>query len=101
MKKYIENIVLGKPIVSLDVLLGSYPGDKSFEDVTIYDDERFLPRLLSKHNIMSSISEVKRNRPDLIKELDSLDFIELKIGKKRICIVVGAKTEEEFQSYFE
>ena len=99
MKSHIENIVVGKPIVSLDVLLGDGKSN-DYLDVTVFEnEERFLPRVLAKYKIMSSVSEVRRNKPELVKNLDSLDFMELKIGKKRICIVVGA-ADDEYNLYF-
>lgn len=95
---YIENIVIGKPIVDLWQLLGEGINDKSYEDVTVYDTERFLPRLLAKYGIMQSVSEVRRNKPELVKTLDKLDFLEIKIGRKKVWIVVGMDTDEELQN---
>lgn len=46
---------------------------------------------LVKYKFISSIRELKRNRPDLDKFYDpnELDFLEIKIGKKKVCIVIG------------
>lgn len=88
--------MLGRPLVDLGILLGDYYNDKSFWEVTIQDDERFLPKLLAKHGFTSSASEIRRNRKDLVKTLDKLDFLEIKLGKKRLWIVVGCKNEEEY-----
>lgn len=90
----IENIVIGEPIVPLEVLLGNElnPSD-NWQEVTIRDDDRSLPRLLAKYGFSSSASEIRRNRKDLDIILDKLDCIEVKIGKgknkKEIFIVVG------------
>jgi len=39
--------------------------------------------------IVPSISEVKRNKPQFVKLLDTLDFLEIKWGKSRLYIIVG------------
>lgn len=98
---HIENIVIGKPIIELWQLLGANENDKTFGETTIFDTERYLPKILVKYGFMQSISEVKRNRPDLIRTLDKLDFFEVKIGKKRIWIIVGVDTVEELNKIIE
>ena len=86
----IENIVIGKPLVTLDLLLGDELNPNyNWGEVTILDDERFLPKLLVKHGFASSIRELRRNRNDLFISLEKPDFLEIKIGKKKIWIVVG------------
>ena len=72
---YIENIVIGTPLVSLDILLGSeqYP-QYDYMEVTVIDTERYLPKLLVNHGFISSVSECKRNRKDLRILLNSRDF---------------------------
>lgn len=87
---YIENIVIGNPLVSLEMLLGSeqYP-EYNFMDCTVKDDERYLPKLLARHGFTSSAKEIRRNRKDLDVILEHPDFIEIKLGKRRIWIVVG------------
>lgn len=61
------------------------------KEKTYYTDERFLPHILVDIGIYPSISEIRRNKPQLIKSLDSLDFIDrLKVKKKRkLWILVG------------
>jgi len=88
---YIENIIIGIPLVSESKLLAYSLTDwqQNEEKKTVYDKERFLPKLLVKYGFMKSTSEVKRNRPDLWITLDKPDFLELKIGKKKLWIVVG------------
>ena len=89
---YIENIVIGTPLVSLDILLGSeqYP-QYDYMEVTVIDTERYLPKLLVNHGFISSVSECKRNRKDLILTLDKTDCIEVefKKAKKKVFIVIG------------
>jgi hypothetical protein len=82
--KYIENIVVGEPLVTPETLLGN-----NYKEITEFDTERFLPKLLVKYGFISSTSEVKRNRPDLWRTLDKTDCEEIKIGKRRLFIVIG------------
>ena len=62
------------------------------KEKTYYTEERFLPGILVNLYIYPSISEIRRNRPDLMITLDKLDFLdELKISKKRkLWILVGS-----------
>ena len=86
----IENIVIGKSLVVLETLLGVENNKEyNWEEVTVFDEERFLPKLLVKYGFTSSIKEIRRNRPDLVKSLNTLDFLEIKLGKKKLWIVVG------------
>ena len=91
--KYIENIVIGTPIVSPESIFASSDNDWNAieKEKTYYTDERFLPRILVDLGIYPSISEIRRNKPQLVKSLDSLDFIDgLKAKKKRkLWILVG------------
>ncbi len=87
---YIENIIIGKPLVSEELLLSDLNNENdNWKDVTVRDDERFLPKLLANHGFTSSAKEIRRNRPDLVLTLDKPDFLDIKLGKKRIWIVVG------------
>lgn len=79
----IQNIIIGKPLVSLE-LLGIEPQEK-----TVFDTERFLPRLLVKYGFSKSISEIKRNRKDLVRYLEKPDMEMIKLGKKKVWIIVG------------
>lgn len=92
---YIENIIIGKPIVPLITLLGNEtnPNDISWKEVTVFDEERYLPRLLVKYGFTTSANEIRRNRKDLNVILDKLDCLEITMGKgknrKEIYIVIG------------
>lgn len=76
------NIVIGKPIVELTEL---YLDEK----IDLFTEERFLPRILVEMRVFKSVSEVRKNRPDLVKELNKLDFMHIKVGKKHLWITVG------------
>ena len=86
----IENIIVGKPLVSPDILLGDERNPNyNWKEVTVEDEERFLPKLLVRYGFTSSVKEIRRNRRDLVVNLDKPDFLEIKLGKKRLWIVVG------------
>lgn len=85
----VQHIVIGKPIVDLWLLLGNNKEDTSFIEGTAFEDDRELANLLVKHKFIKSKSELRRNRPDLFQTLLCLDFFEVKIGKKRVWIIVG------------
>ena len=89
---YIENIVIGTPLVSAKELLSANDSDwvnVEFEK-TIFTNERYLPNILVQLGIYPSISEIRRNKPELMIKLDKVDFINIKPKKKRpLWIVVG------------
>ena len=89
---YIENIVIGVPLVSAKELLSANDSDwvnVEFEK-TIFTNERYLPKILVQLGIYPSISEIKRNKPELMIRLDKVDFINIKQKKKHpLWIVVG------------
>jgi len=78
-----NNIVIGTPLVDLKLL-----GIED-DEITVFETERFLPKLLKEYGLFKSTSQIRKNRPDLFIELDKIDFIELKIGHKRLWIIVG------------
>lgn len=89
--KYIENIVIGKPIVeSCDIFAKDMEDwEKNEKEKTFYTEERFLPKILVEIGATKSISEIRRNRKDLMITLDELDYKEIKLGKRRMFILVG------------
>ena len=91
--KYIENIVIGIPIADPKDMFSSSENDWNTveKEKTYYTDERFLPRILVDLGLYPSISEIRRNKPQLVKTLNNLDFIDgLKAKKKRkLWILVG------------
>lgn len=91
--KYVENIVIGNPILPPCVMFASDVHDWINNEIekTYYTNERFLPKILVELGIYPSISEIRRNKPNLMVSLDRLDFLDnLKISKKRrLWILVG------------
>lgn len=88
---YIENIVIGNPIVEPSSIFGRDEEDWILfeQEKTYFTSERFLPRILVDLGIAPSISEVRRNRKDLVRTLKQLDYLEIKYGKRRLFILVG------------
>lgn len=90
---YIENIVIGTPIVDPSSIFAKDENDwNSVEkEKTYFTEERFLPRILVNIGIYPSVNEIRRNKPELMVTLDKLDFIDsLKVSKKRkVWILVG------------
>jgi hypothetical protein len=97
MAQYIENIVIGNPIVEPKELFAK--DDKDWEEVerskTLFTEERFLPKILVEIGAYKSINEIRKNKPDLVKELNDMDYIDkLKVSKKRfIWIIIGPKED--------
>ena len=87
----IQNVVIGKPIVEPSELFAFNKTDwlENEKQNTMFIEERFLPKIMKEAGIVSSISEVRRNRPELAISLDKLDFITVKWGKKFLHILVG------------
>lgn len=91
--RYIENIVVGFVDAPLSDLFALDVEDwvRNEQDKTFFTEERYLPKILVELGIYPSISEIRRNRPDLMITLDRRDFIgKLKVKKKRfVWIAVG------------
>ena len=90
---YIENIVIGKPIASpVDMFaLDELDWENVEKEKTYFTEERFLPKILVELGIYPSVSEIRRNRIDLMMLLDKPMFIDkYRVSKKRtIWILVG------------
>ena len=56
---------------------------------TLFTTETFLPKIMVEAGVVNSTSEVKRNKPELFINLDKIDFIQVKWGKKFLFIAVG------------
>ena len=89
--KYIENVVINSPLVSPEEIFASSHKDwiNVEQDKTYYTEETFLPRIMVELGVVKSISEVRRNKPGLMKELNEYDYLEIKWGKKKLFILVG------------
>lgn len=88
---YFENVVIGKPIVEPESMFAKDLEDweKVEKEKTFYTEERFLPKVLVEIGVAPSVNEIRRNRKDLVKTLNELEYLEIKYGKKKIFILVG------------
>ena len=87
----VQNIVVGTPLVHPSQLFASDLQDWEMSEKanTLFTNERFLPRILVTVGIAKSISEVRKNRPELVKVLTDVDFFRVKWGKKFLWIAAG------------
>lgn len=85
-----ENIVVGKADMDLFHLFAYDEEDweKVEKPKTLFTEERFLPKLLVDAGVTKSNSEVRKNKPELVCNLDKRDFIKIKWGKKYVFIAV-------------
>ena len=86
-----HNVVVGKPIVRVESLLAFDETDweENEKSITLFTETRFLPAIMKEAGVVQSVSEVRRNKPELCITLDKLDCINIKWGKKFLFIVVG------------
>lgn len=86
-----ENVIIGLPLIKASELLAKDERDYSVNEFskTFFTNIRFLPKILKEIGLVSSTSEIKRNRPDLWITLDKPDFLQIKWGKRFVYIVVG------------
>ena len=91
--KYIENVVIGNIDTCESDLFAYDEKDwcQNEVDKTYYTNERFLPKILVALGIYPSVSEIRRNKPNLMVTLSAKDFIsKLKVAKKRyLWIAIG------------
>ena len=87
----IHNVVIGTPLVIPSLLLAFNERDweESEKRSTLFTQTRYLPAIMKEAGLVQSISEIKRNRPELCLTLDTPDCINIKCGKKFLFIIVG------------
>ena len=88
---YVENIIVGFPIVREEFLLAYDHEDWAVNESrkTWWTKERYLPAILKEIGFVKSTSEVRRNKPEYDIFLNNLGCFWIKWGKKKIYIVVG------------
>ena len=91
MAGYIENIVIGKPIASEGSMfaLNEEDWEQVEKEKTYWTEQRNLAVILKELGIVKSVSEVRRNKPQLYVKLDKLDYMEIKWGKRKLFVLVG------------
>ena len=89
-KSIIKDIVIGEPICHPWYMFCKEQDEWDYiKSDILFTEERYLPKLMVECGIVKSISEVRRNKPELMINLDKPDFIEIKWGKARLYIQVG------------
>ncbi len=89
----IENVIIGNLLVEPHNLFALNEDDwNSIEkEKTLFTNERFLPKILVEAGIVPSISEVRRNRKDLVRNVEDFSFESIKWGKKFLFIACGGE----------
>ena len=86
----VKDIVIGKPICEPWYMFCNEQNEwDDIKDNVLFTEERYLPKLMVDCGLVKSISEVRRNKPELVINLDKPDFIEIKWGKSRLYIQIG------------
>ena len=87
----IENVVVGTPSLKPETVFAHNIEDWETNEIhkTLFTQERFLPKIMKEAELVSSTSEVKRNRPELCITLNNNEFKKIKWGKKFLFILVG------------
>lgn len=97
---HIENIVIGRPIVPCGLLLsdGTCNDMIAEHDKTHFTSNRNIAQILKELGVVSSIGEVRRNKPELCVTFadDYLDCLWIKWGKRKFYVVIGQKLSPPF-----
>ena len=88
-----DNVIIGKLSVEPHHLFALDEDDwsRNEKDKTLFTDEKFIPRIMVQAGIVKSVSEVRRNRPDLMREVEESSFEMIKWGKKFLFVARGGK----------
>lgn len=86
-----QNVVIGTPIVDfLDIFSKDIDDwENNEKNNTLFTNERYLPRIMVECGVVKSSNEVRKNKPELNKTLNNLDYMEVKWGKSYIYILIG------------
>ena len=97
--KYIENIVIGIPLVPCGVLIsdGTTPDMLNEMEKNYFTNNHNIAQILKELEVVPSLNEVRRNQPMLISNLDKnyLDCFEVKWGKRRFYVVKGQGVSDD------
>lgn len=86
----IKEVVVGTPLCEpWQMFCATKDEWEAIKSGVIFTEERNLARILVLCGIVKSVNEVRRNKPELLKTLDTPDFLEVKWGKSRVFIQVG------------
>jgi len=86
---YFENIILEDSEINPVDMLALNSADWELNEIpkTAWVKERFIPRILVDTGIVKSISEVKRNKPELCINIPYNQYLEIKWGKRKFWIL--------------
>jgi len=86
-----HNIVIGEPVCDPALLISANreEWETGDEKDTLFTNTRFLPAALKEAGVVPSTNEVRRNRPDLCRNLNQLETFFVNWGKQRIYVIVG------------
>jgi hypothetical protein len=90
------NVVVGTPQIEPWKLLAFDKQDweENEKKQTLFTETRFLPAIMKEAGLVQSIKEVRRNKPELCKDVEGPDFIDLKWGKRHLFILVEGELPE-------
>lgn len=95
---YIENVVIGNPIVHPMELLAKDEKDwnELEKNQTYFTNENYLPKILVEIGLAQSANQIRKNSPHLniTFDKDKLDFKKIKINKKHILYIVVGENKE-------
>ena len=68
----IQNVVIGEPVCEPWQMFAYDENDweENEKKNTLFTEERFLPRILVECGVAKSVNEVRKNKPDLVKNVD-------------------------------
>lgn len=86
----VKNVIIGKPVCEpWQMFCNTEDEWETEKNDVIFTEERNLAKILVQCGVVKSINEVRRNKPELLRQLTTLDFLEVKWGKSRLYILVG------------
>lgn len=89
--EYIENVVVANSILDpLEILSNWSAGDWNYNELpkTMYGvEERFIPKIMQMTGVVSTTGIVRKNRPELWREIKSGEYLEIRWGKKKLFVV--------------
>ena len=95
---YIENVVIGNPLVHPMELLAKNEEDwnQLEKDQTYFTYENYLPKILVEVGLAQSANQVRKNSPHLNITFDKSNpnFIKMKVNKKHFLYIIVGEDKE-------
>ena len=95
---YIENVIIGNPLVHPMHLLAE--DEKDWNELektqTHFTSETYLPKILVEIGLAQSANQIRKNSPQLNITFDKskLGFIKMKVNKKHFLYIVIGEDKE-------